>query len=72
MILPFDDKVKKKFISEILGMAIDRWRGNIMPEIDARIEIDIAEMLWLADLERAGGQFTPCGWQETRDKIDRV
>lgn len=41
-VLPFDEKVKEEFISEIWGGAIDRWRGNITPEIETRIELEIA------------------------------
>lgn len=41
-VLPFDENVKEEFISEIWGGAIDRWRGNITPEIEARIEKEIA------------------------------
>lgn len=40
--LPFDEKVKDEFISEVWGGTIDRWRGNITPEIEARIEMEIA------------------------------
>ena len=41
-VLPFDENVKEEFISEIWGGAIDRWRGNITPDIEARIEMEIA------------------------------
>ena len=41
-VLPFDDNVKEKFISEIWGGVIDRWRENITPDIEARIEKEIA------------------------------
>ncbi len=41
-VLPFDEEVKEEFISEIWGGAIDRWRGNITPDIEARIEMEIA------------------------------
>ena len=41
-VLPFDENVKEEFISEIWGGAIDRWRGNITPDIKARIEKEIA------------------------------
>lgn len=41
-VLPFDEKVKDEFIPEIWGGAIDRWRGNITPEIESRIEMEIA------------------------------
>ena len=41
-VLPFDEKVKDEFISEIWRGAIDRWRGNITPEIESRIEMEIA------------------------------
>ena len=41
--LPFDENVKEEFIStEVWGGAIDRWRGNITPDIKARIEKEIA------------------------------
>lgn len=40
--LPFDENVKEEFISEIWGGAIDRWRENITPDIEARIEKEIA------------------------------
>ena len=40
--LPFDENVKKEFISEVWGGAIDRWRENITPDIEARIEKEIA------------------------------
>ena len=41
-VLPFDENVKEEFISEIWGGAIDRWRENITPNIEARIEKEIA------------------------------
>ena len=41
-VLSFDENVKEEFISEIWGGAIDRWRGNITPDIEARIEMEIA------------------------------
>ena len=41
-VLPFDEAIKEEFISEIWGGAIDRWRGNITPDIKARIEKEIA------------------------------
>ena len=41
-VLPFDEKVKDEFISEIWGGAINRWRGNITPDIEARIEMEIS------------------------------
>ena len=41
-VLPFDENVKEEFISVIWGGAIDRWRGNITPDIKARIEKEIA------------------------------
>ena len=41
-VLPFDEKVKEEFISEIWGGAIDRWRGNITPDVETRIEMEIA------------------------------
>ncbi len=41
-VLPFDENVKEEFISEVWGGAIDRWRGNITPEIKTRIELEIA------------------------------
>lgn len=41
-ILPFDDNVKEEFISEIWGGAIDRYRGNITPDVKTRIELEIA------------------------------
>ena len=41
-VLSFDENVKEEFISEIWGGAIDRWRGNITPDIEARIEMKIA------------------------------
>lgn len=41
-VLPFDENVKEEFISEIWGGAIDRWGGNITPDIEARIEMEIA------------------------------
>ena len=41
-VLPFDEAIKEEFISEIWGGAIDRWRGNITPDIKARIENEIA------------------------------
>ena len=40
--LPFDENVKEEFISEVWGGAIDRWRENITPDIEARIEKEIA------------------------------
>ena len=40
--LPFDENVKEEFISEIWGGAIDRWRGNITPDVETRIEMEIA------------------------------
>ncbi len=40
--LPFDENVKEEFISEVWGGAIDRWRGNIAPDIETRIELEIA------------------------------
>lgn len=40
--LPFDANVKEEFISEIWGGAIDRWRGNITPNVEMRIEMEIA------------------------------
>ena len=40
--LPFDENVKEEFISEVWGGAIDRWRENITPEIETRIELEIA------------------------------
>ena len=40
--LPFDENVKEEFISEVWGGTIDRWRGNITPGIEARIEKEIA------------------------------
>ena len=40
-VLPFDENVKEEFISEIWGGAIDRWRENITPEIETRIEMEI-------------------------------
>lgn len=41
-VLPFDDNVKEEFISEIWGGAIDRCRGNITPDVETRIELEIA------------------------------
>ena len=41
-VLPFDDNVKEEFISVIWGGAIYCWRGNITPEIETRIELEIA------------------------------
>lgn len=41
-VLPFDDNVKEEFISEIWGGAIDRCRGDITPDIETRIELEIA------------------------------
>ena len=41
-VLPFDENVKEEFISDIWGGAIARWRGNITPDIEARIEKEIA------------------------------
>ncbi len=41
-VLPFDENVKEEFISEVWGGAIDRWRGNITPEIETRIKLEIA------------------------------
>ena len=41
-VLPFDENVKEEFISEVWGGAIDRWRENITPDIEARIEKEIA------------------------------
>lgn len=41
-VLPFDENVKEEFISEIWGGAIDRWRGNITPDVETRIEMEIA------------------------------
>ena len=40
-VLPFDENVKEKFISEIWGGAIDRCRGNITPDIEARIQMEL-------------------------------
>ena len=40
--LPFDENVKEEFISEIWGGAIDRCRGNITPDVETRIELEIA------------------------------
>ena len=40
--LPFDKNVKEEFISEVWGGAIDRWRGNITPDVETRIEMEIA------------------------------
>ena len=40
--LPFDENVKEEFISEIWGGVIDRWKGYITPEIEVRIELEIA------------------------------
>ena len=40
-VLPFDDNVKEEFISEVWGGAIDRWRENITPEIEARIQMEL-------------------------------
>lgn len=40
--LPFDENVKEEFIAEVWGGAIDRWRENITPDIEARIEKEIA------------------------------
>ena len=40
--LPFDENVKEEFISEIWEGAIDRCIGDIMPDIEARIEKEIA------------------------------
>ncbi len=40
--LPFDENVKEEFISEVWGGAIDRWRGNITPDVETRIEMEIA------------------------------
>ncbi len=39
--LPFDENVKEEFISEVWGGAIDRWRENITPEIEARIQMEL-------------------------------
>ncbi|MBQ3247274.1 MAG: hypothetical protein IJB08_04455 [Alistipes sp.] len=41
-VLPFDENVKEEFISEIWVGTIDRWRENITPDIEARIEKEIA------------------------------
>lgn len=41
-VLPFDENVKEEFISEIWGGAIDRYRGNITPDVKTRIELEIA------------------------------
>lgn len=41
-VLPFDENVKEEFISEVWGGAIDRWKENITPDIEARIEKEIA------------------------------
>lgn len=41
-VLPFDENVKEEFISVIWGGAIYCWRGNITPEIETRIELEIA------------------------------
>ena len=41
-VLPFDEQVKAEFISEIWGGVIDRWKGYITPDIEARIEKEIA------------------------------
>ena len=41
-VLPFDENVKEEFISEVWGGAIDRWRENITPDIEARIKKEIA------------------------------
>ena len=40
--LPFDENVKEEFISEVWGGAIDRWRENITPDVETRIELEIA------------------------------
>lgn len=40
-VLPFDENVKEEFISEIWGGAIDHWRGNITPDIEARIQMEL-------------------------------
>ena len=40
--LPFDEAIKEEFISEIWGGAIDRCRGNITPDVETRIEQEIA------------------------------
>ena len=41
-VLPFDENVKEEFISEVWGGAIDRWRENITPDVETRIELEIA------------------------------
>ena len=41
-VLPFDEAIKEEFISEIWGGVIDRCRGNITPDVETRIEMEIA------------------------------
>ena len=41
-VLPFDKNVKEEFISVIWGGAIYCWRGNITPDVETRIELEIA------------------------------
>ena len=41
-VLPFDENVKEEFISVIWGGAIYCWRGNITPDVETRIELEIA------------------------------
>ena len=41
-VLPFDENVKEEFISVLWGGAIYCWRGNITPDVETRIELEIA------------------------------